>query len=141
MFIEILISIPAIFVKMTRFITIKANESIFYLVLTLACMDLLKSPFHVRRLTMRRRRYLLMALGMIIFLLLFLFLNKNFHKFFIRDIKVLVHISFNRKSELEYTNESGVDLPDLLDLFELLCFEEDEECSDLVECAVRAEVF
>ncbi|MQL73945.1 hypothetical protein Taro_006292 [Colocasia esculenta] len=57
----------AIFGKMTRFITIKANESIFYLVLTLACMDLLKSPFHVRRLTMRRRRYLFVALGMITF--------------------------------------------------------------------------
>ncbi|MQL69090.1 hypothetical protein Taro_001358, partial [Colocasia esculenta] len=91
-----LIFIPTMFGKMTRFITIKANEGISYLVLTLACMHLLKSPFHVRRLTMRRRRYLLMALGMIIFLLLFLFLNKNFHKFFIRDIKVLVHSSFNR---------------------------------------------
>ncbi|MQM20761.1 hypothetical protein Taro_053790, partial [Colocasia esculenta] len=55
------------FDKMTRFITIKANESISYLVLTLACMHLLESPFHVRRLTMRRRRYLLMALGMMWF--------------------------------------------------------------------------
>ncbi|MQM20263.1 hypothetical protein Taro_053281, partial [Colocasia esculenta] len=53
----------AMFGKMTGFITIKANESISYLVLTLACMHLLKSPFHVRRLTMRRRRYLLVALG------------------------------------------------------------------------------
>ncbi|MQM20729.1 hypothetical protein Taro_053757, partial [Colocasia esculenta] len=91
-----LIFIPAMFGKMTSFITFKANESISYLVLTLACMHLLKSPFHVRRLTMRRRRYLLVALGMIIFLPLFLFLNKNFHKIFIRDIKVLVHSSFNR---------------------------------------------
>ncbi|MQL89547.1 hypothetical protein Taro_022120 [Colocasia esculenta] len=55
------------FGKMTRFITIKASESIFYLGLTLACMHLLKSPFHVRRLTMRRRRYLFVALGMITF--------------------------------------------------------------------------
>ncbi|MQL69187.1 hypothetical protein Taro_001437, partial [Colocasia esculenta] len=55
------------FGKMTRFITIKTNESISYLVLTLACMHLLESLFHVRRLTMRRRGYLLVALGMITF--------------------------------------------------------------------------
>ncbi|MQM07657.1 hypothetical protein Taro_040499, partial [Colocasia esculenta] len=92
-----LIFIPTMFGKMTGFITIKANERISYLVLTLACMHFLKSPFYVRRLTMRRRRCLFVALGMIsIPLFPCLFLNKNFHKFFIRDIKVLVHSSFNR---------------------------------------------
>ncbi|MQM14059.1 hypothetical protein Taro_046986, partial [Colocasia esculenta] len=85
------------FGKMTRFITVKSNESIFYLILTLAFVHLLESPLYVRRLTMRRRRCLFVALGMIsIPLFPCLFLNKNFHKFFIRDIKVLVHSSFNR---------------------------------------------
>ncbi|MQM10766.1 hypothetical protein Taro_043664, partial [Colocasia esculenta] len=62
-----LISTPTMFCKMTRFIAVKANESISYLVLTLACMHFLESPFHVRRLTMRRRRCFLVALGMITF--------------------------------------------------------------------------
>ncbi|MQL68590.1 hypothetical protein Taro_000888 [Colocasia esculenta] len=66
--------------NMTKFITIKANEIISYLVPTLAFVHLLESPFHVWRLTMRRRRYFLAALGMIsILLFLCLFLSKNFH--------------------------------------------------------------
>ncbi|MQM21550.1 hypothetical protein Taro_054593, partial [Colocasia esculenta] len=83
-----LISTPAMFGKMTRFITVKANESISYLVLTLACIHFLESPFHVRRLTMRRRRCLLVALGMI-FLVRSSF-NKCYYGF------LFIFLSFHR---------------------------------------------